>query len=294
MTRSNTFLALMAISLALGSPTGEASNGPTITVNPDARQAILVLDSGERITMNANGDVFSLQTPHGQNFTFTFAQIAETLSGVPSQRHALVQQWRASVGNPGNRFTVTNTHEPTLSLATDAGRLPPGNVIVQGVPGIIDGDLASDPLEEQVGPMYSLSGGATTPGPCSLIPCSCSGGECWPAHGFGFGMGMIYFFMDSGASGRATRERQMCLAAHYENWRMQQQAYCASVNNAGLAAAVATGTAVAACSTVPGTMAATAKYCLGAFATAVTTTIGFINSHQACRSNYPGAGNRCG
>jgi hypothetical protein len=280
--------------MVLGVPVAGASNGPTITVNPDVRQALLILESGERITMNGMSDVFSLQTPHGQTFTFTFTQLAQSLTGIPSEQQALVQKWRASIGKPGNRFTITNTHEPTLALATDSGGLPPGSVVVQGVPGITDGDVASDPLEEQVSPMYQLSGVTSSPGPCSLAPCSCSGGECWPAHGFGHGMGMIYFFMDGGGAGRATKERQNCLAVHYDNWRMQQQAHCASVGNAGVAAAVATGAAVAACSTVPGTMAATAKTCLATFATAVTTTISFINNHQACRSVYPGAGNRCG
>lgn len=161
--------------------TGMAGNGPTVTVNPDLQQAIMFLDGGEKISMNVLTQVFTFRAASGQSVSFTFAEVAQEITANPSEQQALIQQWSTEVSDPSNRFTITNTHEPTLSVISGPPNPPPGYFEIEGAPGIGGSNLPKSPVN---GSFSSLQGGSTTPGPCSFASCSCKGGECWPSHGF--------------------------------------------------------------------------------------------------------------
>lgn len=182
----------------------------------------------------------------------------------------------------------------TLSVLPGSWDPPPGHFEMQGAPGIGDAtDLSTLGSIESPGTGLGILSSGPTPGPCSFAPCSCQSGECHPAHGFPWGLGMIYFAMDAGGGGKATTERQTCLATHYNNWRMQQQANCASVTSHGLTFGATLGTTFAACSATPATWGVAAKACAASMGAMGVAGFSFIQAQRACRANYPGAGSAC-
>jgi hypothetical protein len=142
MTRLLIALSVMATLGVLSTQAAVASTGATFTVNPELQQAILLLDSGEKVTANASTEVFTLQAPNGQSVSLTFAQVASGITGIPSEQQALIQQWRTKIRDQANKHTITNKHEPTLALPHGGVDLPPGDEQVYGAP-VIDGN---DPL----------------------------------------------------------------------------------------------------------------------------------------------------
>lgn len=289
MNHFKTTLSAVVLAGAMLSPAAHSSDVTVTTLNPQARQKVLVLENGTRITMDGTSETLSIRSLNGQTFTFTFNRLAREISGIPSEQSRLVHEWRQALSEPGNAFAITGTYEPTLALAGEAPRVPRGSIRLQGMPGDGVGEAAGpgDMLQSQMS-MPSGSG----PEPCAFVPCSCTHGECRPAYGFP-GLGMMYFTMLDGGSGRESKTRQSCQAAHYQNWHIRQQAQCASINSSGWTSATALGTTVATCGMLPITTAAGALPCAVSFVNYLTTAMNYIKAHQACRSTYPGPGNSC-
>lgn len=289
MNHFKTPLLATVIAGALLSPMAHSSEVAVTTLNPQVKQKVLVLENGTRITMDGYRETLAIRSTSGQTFTFTFSRLAQEISGIPAEQSQLIRDWRETLSQPGNAFAITGTLEPTLSLSSEAPRPAPGAVRLLGMPGAGLGETteSTDLLQAP----STLQGGPT-PGPCSFAPCSCNNGECRPAIGFP-GLGMMYFTMQDGGSGLANKSRQSCQATHYENWRIRQQAQCASVNSSGWNSATALGATVATCGMLPITTAGGALPCAVSFVNYVTAAMSYIKAHQDCRSNYPGPGNSC-
>lgn len=281
---------LMACSLSAAPAV--ADTGPTLSVNPSLNRAFLVLDNGRTVTMDAATRTFTLRTAQGQTATVSFAQVAQFETSIPAEQQALVDEWIALVTDSGNEFTLTDSHQPTLAVSEPGLPGPPGYVDPYSLPG--DGPIL---MREPGG---SINGATqSTPGDpeendCLLVPCGCRFGNCWPGHGYPFGMGMIYYSEDgSGGLGEKSEARQLCEADHREAWIAARASYCTNQSLWGWTAAIAGGRAAATCSAAAISSGAALAPCALEMAAFGAAAAHWVEARRMCTTTYPGSGLAC-
>lgn len=242
--------------------------------------------------MDASTRTFTLRTASGQIATVSFAQVAQLETSIPAEQQALVDQWIALVTDPGNEFTLTDSQQPTLAVSEPGLPGPPGYVDPYSLPGA-GPTLMREPGGSINGATQSTPGDPEG-GDCLLVPCGCRFGNCWPGHGYPFGMGMIYYSEDGSAGlGEQSEARQLCEADHREAWIAARASHCTDQSSFGWSAVFLGGKAATSCGAAALSSGAAIAPCAFDLALFATAAAHWVDARRMCTTTYPGSGTAC-